>query len=446
MTDKALQEYEQQALDLFARARIYVKKKAPYFSKMVHTLVPLPIPNLSKVSAGAIGVTTDLLLVYDPIRIVDDPEFNALNSDKLPEKLGGVLAHEIMHILRDMGRIEPLHQINPLIANLAADLPINTDLRKAGWALPSFAVYPEKYDLPEGESLEWYFKKLMENAEKVTQDTQVGVTAGSCGSAAGNFPEDAEAKIQEATQDYADKHPGKELGRQQAEAINAKRATARAAQEHYAGYGQAECPPWVEQNLKADRARPERNWEKELAYVTRRTTGLMRTGGSDFSLARPSKRSFLSDFPRPGLIDQEVSVALAWDTSGSMGAEQLQKCQEVSLDILRQLGIDQVQIAQFDQAITAEFTRVSLRDVPRIDVRGRRGTDFRPLFQAAQALRPRPDVLLVLTDGDGPAPSRPPPTIATIWVIVPSYYTRIPAPWGRAVICSNDQTVVDALT
>jgi predicted metal-dependent peptidase len=251
---------------------------------------------------------------------------------------------------------------------------------------------------------------------------------------AGN-PTDAEAKAKEQ---FADKQ------RTPTQIDNAARATVSAAEKHFASQS-GDAPGWVKEASNGFKERrPERNWPKELAHVVRRTTGLVKAGGADFSMARPSRRSTV--FPgvvRPGMVEQEVEVAIFWDTSGSMGTPQLNKARQVTMEVLRQMGIDSVLMAQGDTKIQMDFQRVRLKDIPEMDCNGRGGTNFNPVFSRLAELKPKPDLIMIVSDGDGPAPSKPPPATPVVWVIVPAPWSRRPTTWGHYVICSNDHDEVD---
>lgn len=415
------EEYNAKAMTLLALARIFIRKKGPYFMRLINSLVPTAVPGL-----GTLAVTDTMVLLYDPVRLVDDHEFSALDGQGLPPKLAGGLVHEAMHILRDMSRVKELAKVDKQIANIAADIPINEDLEAAGWELPSWVVRASKYNLPKGESMEWYFQELMKNPQETKDNTTFDVMAGKCGSAAGN--DDGTQAAEEAANAQGD-------GRSDAEVHNVRRSTADAAKKHFEGAG--DTPGWVKEIVSTTRKKKERNWERELRHVVRRTTGLTQSGGSDFSYSRLSKRSYIYGMPRPGLVDQKVEVAVFWDTSGSMGQEELQKCVQVTKEVLEQLSIDHVYMAMGDTTITSDFKRTAIRDLKNIEVTGRGGTDFRPMFKRVQKLRPQPNVLLVVSDGDGPAPARPPHGLPVVWVIVPSAWSRRPTNWGHYVICSN---------
>ena len=434
LTEEQLLEYDRKALRLLALARIFVGELGPYFMRLIHTLVPIPVPGL-----GTVGVSENMLLAYDPIRLVDDPEFSALDKRGLPYKLGAALVHECQHVIRGMTRLASLSKIDKELANIAADLAINGDMRRAGWELPKWACFPEQFDVPEHKTMEWYFQELLKNAEENKEKASGDIAGGGCGGVAGN-PSEGEEGVQEI-------HESK--GRTRAQVSNALKVAIKAAEEHFKSASPGDQPGWLTEAAEAfkESQRPERNWEKELAHIVRRTTGAVKSGGSDFSMSRPSRRSLVHQgLIRPGLIEQEVEVAIFWDTSGSMGATQLNKARQVTLEVLRQLGLDSVLMAQGDTKVQMDFTRIRLKDVGELKCHGRGGTNFCPVFERLRTLKPKPDVIMMVSDGDGPAPERPPPRVPVVWVIVPANWRRRPTDWGHYVICSNDHDVVDGFT
>lgn len=429
VTPEQLQEYEEKAQKLIALARIYVRKKGPYFMRLLYSLVPTSMPGL-----GTIAVTDTLLFIYDPIRLVDDPEFSELDADKLPHKLAGGLVHECQHILRGMHRIEALAKTNPDIANIAADLAINGEIRTAGWALPKWACWPETYNLPGNKTMEWYFAELMKDPEKNKEKASGELAGGGCGSVAGN-PGKGEEEAKE-------KKAGKE--RSKAQIQNAVRGTIQDAEKHFSQRG--DKPGWLKEAAEGfkESRRPERNWHRELAHVVRRVTGAIKSGGADFSMARPSRRSLLNPmFIRPGLVEQEIEIAIYWDTSISMGKKELNKARQITCEVLRQMGVDTIWMAQGDTQVTMAWQRVRLKDIGELECAGRGGTSFIPAFESLEKLKPKPDLAMMVSDGDGPAPKKPPRRLPVVWVLVPCAWRKRPTDWGHYVICSNDHDTVD---
>jgi len=48
-------------------------------------------------------------------------------------------------------------------------------------------------------------------------------------------------------------------------------------------------------------------------------------------------------------------------------------------------------------------------------------------------------VLIYFTDGDGFAPEEEPRGLSVIWCVVPSYYRRPPADWGKVIYVDSDE-------
>jgi predicted metal-dependent peptidase len=155
-------------------------------------------------------------------------------------------------------------------------------------------------------------------------------------------------------------------------------------------------------------------------------------------MARPSKRSYSRGIIRPGLIDRRVTMAFIEDSSGSMGKEQLKSARVEAAAVMKQLGLDEAWFMDADAAVAAPPRVIRLRDIHSIPVHGGGGTNFIPALQAAQKLKPKPDVVIYLTDGDGVAPKRAPKGIEVVWCVVPSSWGRRPAWWGHLVVVGDD--------
>ena len=76
-----------------------------------------------------------------------------------------------------------------------------------------------------------------------------------------------------------------------------------------------------------------------------------------------------------------------------------------------------------------------ITDARKIECCGRGGTDLRVGFDAISELRPRPDILVVFTDGETPWPERSPTGIKTIVALCGRWKTspdRVPA-WAKTI-------------
>jgi predicted metal-dependent peptidase len=441
-------DIEAKALLQLAKARAYVKKRAPYVQATLYMLVPVSAPGL-----GTIGVTDHLVMPYDAEWVV------TLSV----EALGGVIMHEIMHVVRGLERIRKLQpRFGEELTNISADIPINQDLRTAEWILPLEGAFPEKYGVPVGLTMEEYCILLSKEAEKQSksaeqmlsemrgkqsQDSGQGkkskgqqpqpqqqpkgpsICDGKCGGVGGNkLPNEGQYN--------------KKLGRSKADQQRARKQTINDIRKALksGGEGRGNMPGFLEELLKEMPETPSViPWRQQLSRVVRRATGRIISGRADFSIRRPSKRSYVRGIIRPGMVDRKVVIAFVEDSSGSMGPNQIKATRREILGIFKQMGLDEGWFLQADAGVTIEPKRVKMRDLRDIPVAGRGGTNFCPAFVAAEKIKPRPDLLVYLTDGDGRAPNRPPKNMEVVWCIVPSHYNKSPTDWGHTVFCSDDQ-------
>jgi predicted metal-dependent peptidase len=167
---------------------------------------------------------------------------------------------------------------------------------------------------------------------------------------------------------------------------------------------------------------------------------LVRVFVRGLSLRQPTRTYPSRRFPErlgvyPGRrARRETPVVLAvLDTSASMTHEELTHVAE-ELSGLAALAGTRVRVCcvQCDTAIRARTWLRATGGAALDTVRGRGGTDLRVPFAAAELRRVRPDLIVVFTDGHGPAPDRAPPDVAVLWVLTGDA-PRAPARFGRVV-------------
>jgi hypothetical protein len=428
-----------------ASARAYVLQKAPYFSSAVYALVPKPMPGIKTML-----VTKQLVMGYDP----------AWAERATVEELGADIAHEVNHFLRH--HFERAGKCDPSLWNIAGDLAINPNLRNAGWQLAKDAIFPESFNLPEGKSAEEYYQLLrnaqlqqpqLQDAPKQGEKPQPPQPEGGpeeqdgggqpmsppppavpkpgtgrCGSIGGHSDPEIEKALE--------KEEG--LGRDPAEMQGIAQRTLHDVKEHAAKHGRGSVPGDLLEHLKAFEEVSKVHWKDLLAHIIRDATGRFQAGGDDFSLRRPSKRSCTRGFLRPGLIEHLPEVAIVRDTSGSMGQKQLADATREAYAIMQALSIEEVWFADADTALAMPWRRVGGQFFKTLtEAKGRGGTDFQPAIDSALTLQPRPNVIVYVTDGDGSVAEFPPPDVEVVWVIVPSYYKKPPATWGKTVFVED---------
>jgi predicted metal-dependent peptidase len=117
-----------------------------------------------------------------------------------------------------------------------------------------------------------------------------------------------------------------------------------------------------------------------------------------------------------------LTVMAVIDTSGSISTEMLEI---ISSELHRMARDYQVTVVECD---------CEIQDVypfrPLTSVGGRGGTDFRPPLEQSFLRRHCADLVVYFTDGEGPAPERP-PHVPVIWCLLQD--GQQPAEWGQII-------------
>ncbi len=427
---------------LIAQSRAYVTKRAPYIVQTLYALAPIAIYRIQTML-----VTEGLVMGYNPLWVFNEPAFRLMDPNGISigyQVMGSCLYHECWHPLRGMDRLAALP--NPELANVAGDMPINHDLRVAGWKLPDWVIYPESFNLKPGLTLEQYYSQLQDNSQLQKLFAQaangggvsngkpgngkpsIGPCSGQCGGVANN-PVNKEVE----------KELDAKYGRHAAEKEQIKAATQRDINQYIQAHGRGSATGFSEEKIEFKKRTFSINWRRELRHAFTRATGRLEMGGTSYSYANPSNRSILMGVVRPGLVSRQIVFTFVRDTSGSMGQSQLNSANSIIISIMGKIGVHQVWLLDADTEVKRKPTLVTLRDIPYLEALGRGGTSFIQPLEAVAKLKPRPDICVYLTDGDGTAPLKPPRGLQVVWCIVPTPHGRKPADWGRLVVCSNDQ-------
>ena len=137
-------------------------------------------------------------------------------------------------------------------------------------------------------------------------------------------------------------------------------------------------------------------------------------GRVDYSYRKPSRRSsVVPNVVLPSLRQPLPKVAMVLDTSGSMNDQMLSQSLAEVEGVLRGLGVGRrhLRIVCCDAKAFEAQKVIKARDV---ELLGGGGTNMGAGLEKAAELRPRPDLIIVLTDGYTPWPSAPPPRVKVI--------------------------------
>jgi predicted metal-dependent peptidase len=152
---------------------------------------------------------------------------------------------------------------------------------------------------------------------------------------------------------------------------------------------------------------PKVDWRRVLAAEIRKGLSTV-SGRVDYTYRRPSRRASASpDIVMPALERPVPEVLVLCDTSGSMGADELAIVLAEVDGLLKGVGLarNRVRVMAVDAAVQTVQQVTSAR---QINLVGGGGTDMGAGLAAAARLRPRPSVIVVLTDGMTPWPLEAP--------------------------------------
>jgi predicted metal-dependent peptidase len=382
----------------------------PYLAAALYALTTVPTDRVPRLAADRRW------------RLYANPEW--LGRTKVTE-IAGRLAHLVWHLLLDHSGRARACQVGSGESGtwaLAADACVRQVLDDAGVANTDLLSAAD-LALPPGGSTEAYFASLTRLPARAPTAGDISATPESeCGSACDSAPRDYELP--------ADADVGT-IGDLAAEDI--RRAVAIEFQGHVTGRGTlpGELLRWVSATLD-----PVVPWQQVLGVAVRQAAASI-NGVTDYTYGRPSRRQ--AAVPRvilPATRRPLPEVAVVVDTSGSVDDGLLAQALGEVDGALRALGVggSAITVLACDAAVHA-VTRVrSARDVRLI---GAGGTDMRVGMATADALRPRPDVVIVLTDGYTPWPDRPPPGSAVIAAMLGRERASMPPSpqWARRVEC-----------
>jgi predicted metal-dependent peptidase len=358
-----------------AAGRLWAATRMPYFATALFALRPVAAPGLA-----TFAVDPGWRLYVDPATV----------AGWTIDEIGAVLLHEVLHLLRDhsgRGQDQGVTDRTAPAWNAACDAEINDDLVEAGLPLPAEPILPATLGKPPGQLAETYYRGRR----------RAGVP--DCGSGAHGRPRRSElealAADPEADQDGIDSLEAAGIRREAASAV-------LAADRESPGDVPGGLRRWARDELQ-----PVVDWRRELATCIRRASYEM-AGRVDYRPGRRNRRAAaVSSVVLPGLVRPVPSAAVVIDTSASVEADELSAAVAEVGGIAAAMGARHRRVTVF--SVDAEVQAVTRAARGRdIELAGGGGTDMRKGLDAAAALRPRPDVIVVLTDGWSPWPDRPP--------------------------------------
>jgi predicted metal-dependent peptidase len=415
----------------WAASRLWAAHQAPYLARALLALDAVVVD-----SDG--GSTPEIDLSAFPVDVGWHVYVDPTVLDEMPtETVGFWLIHQASHLLRhhhdrfpttavEAPQVAPTARRGPeqVRWNVAGDLEINDDLVAGQVVLPDRAELPRRHGFTDGLTAETYFdmlpKRTTDTPTDRVHDETDGPTPGrdpgestDCGGGCDGQPRPWDTGGSGLSA----------MGRQLLEhqVAHEIRERQRSRGDVPAGWGR-----WADDVLE-----PVIDWRRALAAAVRRGLADV-TGRVDFTYRKPSRRSASSpDVVMPSLRQPVPQVAMVLDTSGSMSDTLLSQCLAEVGGVLAGLGVarHQLRIVCCDAEAYEAQRVMAAREVKLL---GGGGTDMGAGLREAADLRPRPDLVVVLTDGYTPWPASAPRGIEVVVGLIGGGGGTAP-PWARAV-------------
>ena len=385
----------------------------PYLASALYALIPVACEQVASMT-----IDVHWRLYVNPAWAEGTP---------VPE-VAARMAHLVWHTLADHADRARDLDVGPDTADLwrrAADATVAEALDPAG--LPHGLLPPARHGWDRGRSAEQYYAqatrlpihRLLAPDPPAAGDDQPDDT---CGSAC-----DGRARPYDLPDDDSDVGA---VGAHDAEAL--RRRVAIEWQDHAGARGDlpGQWQRWVEQILE-----PRVPWQQVLAAAVRRGLGWVH-GHSDYTYTRISRRQAAAgSIVLPALRRPVPEVAVVVDTSGSVDDGLLAQALGEIDGILASQGIN-------DGSVTVLATDAAVHDVGRVrhardaPLGGGGGTDMAIGIDTALGLKPRPQLVIVLTDGETPWPAHP-PSVPVIAALIGRHRHALPATptWATRVAC-----------
>ena len=376
------------AREKLVTARIGLLLRAPFFGNLATRM------NLLNADEWCPTAATDGRRFY----------YNSEFVNSLPLKqLEFLVGHEVLHAVYDhMGR---RGNRDPKLWNIADDYCVNWDLveQRVGDKIP-VALYDSKY---KGMSAEEVYDDLYENADKINIDELMkrlldehldgDPTDGDGDGEGGDKPGNGRPKLSEAEK--------KEIRDEIKEAVLA------AAQASGAG----NLPGGVKRMIK-DLIDPVMDWRELLQQQIQSTVK------SDFTWARPSRRSWHMDAVMPGMKPgEQIDVVIGIDTSGSITDKDLKVFLSEIKGIMEAYDEYKITVMGWDTEVNnvATFTSDNLDDISSFEPGGGGGTDPHCVWNYLQDNNIEPKKLIMFTDFCffGWSPNEVEQYCDTVWII-----------------------------
>ena len=367
--------------EVFAKSKVKMILKHPFFAVLAL--------HLQEKSAGKELPTTatdgkSLFVNHEWAKKLDDDE-----------KVF-VLGHEVLHCA--LGHLWRRGTRDPERWNMAADYAINLILQKSGLKAPKDCLLDAKYDGMSAEEIYDKMPKDMKGKKPLCVFLK--------GNGGGEASPDGKGCAQGDGHAHGEGDMEIEMPSQAEMETEWKGLLAEAAT---AAKMQGKMPAGMDR-LIGDILEPKMRWDQLLDQLISEVTR------DDYDCQYPDRR-LLSEHGIyfPDLKSEKRYVAIAFDTSGSIGQDDLTAFMGEAVSIIRSRGVSRVRLMSCDAAVHLDTTIEPQDDLPT-EFPGGGGTSFKPVFTRLDEDQEKPALLVYFTDAYGDFPEVP-PEYAVMWVV-----------------------------
>ncbi len=308
-------------------------------------------------------------------------------------ELEAVIAHEVahcafLHLFRKGNR-------DHLKWNIACDFAINWMLKQEGYPIHAAWCYDEKFAGMTAEKIYSLLPnittiKLPNNMDDMQEPNKDGENDTDEQSGYGG---DLEGEWKDAVAHAAEKSQGK-------------------------------LPAGFEEYIK-DLINPKIPWQQTLMRFLQSAKGTNDFVSYPFNRAHIYRGVYL-----PSTSGERIELICAVDTSGSISSEEFTIFLSEILGICQAFGEYKIYFMQCDAKVH-EFVEIEAESELPMKMKGRGGTDFRPVFDKAEEMELDDLPIVYFTDLCGSFPDKARPN--TFWVAKAEYAKQFKAPFGEII-------------
>ena len=317
----------------------------------------------------------------------NDDFIASCSEEELEFALSHAALHKILHHTnRQAKRAAYLWQ-------LATDYAVSSMLKESGYNLPDFARYQKRFDGLYAEEIYAILQDEIKN-EEFSDDEELET----------GFNE--ENKRQQKQQEHKPNNDSTQNDDYKMEAELEERLEQKFIEQLLEKF-EEDMPEAIKRYLHIE-PKSKINWRYELRRA------IEHHAKNDYSLYPASKKLLYEGIYLPSLRSEDMSLAIAVDTSGSIDNELLDDFLSEVAYILLSIPSYTIEFLAVDDQVREHITLQKGMEFPSF-VHGGCGTDFRVTFEYLRQKRITPKVLLYFTDLEGFFPKTA-PNYEVVWV------------------------------